>query len=128
MMKALEFEIEGRTVRGYAQEIGGVFWVHVDGETFSWRPAPEGGRRANAGASSVPDAGIVLSPMPGRIAKVHVTTGEAVAVGGALITLEAMKMEYALKARAPGFVRQILCKAGDQVTLGQVLAVLEEKG
>jgi biotin carboxyl carrier protein len=40
--------------------------------------------------------------------------------------MEAMKMEYTLKAQLAGRVAEILCEAGQQVTLGQRLARLEE--
>jgi biotin carboxyl carrier protein len=38
--------------------------------------------------------------------------------------MEAMKMEYTLKADAPGKVEKVTAKAGDQVTLGQLLVKL----
>ena len=126
-MREMEFEIEGRAVRGFVQEIQGVLWAHVDGETFSYDPRRRTSGRRRGGSASAADPGTVLAPMPGRIAKVHAREGDDVSIGTPLITLEAMKMEYALKARAAGRVRSIGCKAGEQVSLGQVLAVLDVK-
>lgn len=123
-MKAIEVEIDGKLVRGFAADAGGVLWAHVNGETFVYEPPKPGARRGRAGASAG-DPGRITSPMPGKIVKVHAKAGETVEAGGALVTLEAMKMEYALKAQAAGQVREVRCQAGDQVTLGQVLVLLE---
>jgi biotin carboxyl carrier protein len=41
------------------------------------------------------------------------------------VTLEAMKMEHAVAAPMDGRLAQLLVRAGDQVTRGQLLAVLE---
>lgn len=120
-------EIDGRIVRGFAQNLGGALWAHFEGESFVIEPPAKASRRGGKSSASS-DPGTIVSPMPGKIAKVHVSVGDAVETGRALITLEAMKMEYALKAAKPGRVREVKCKAGDQVTLGQTLALLEIEG
>jgi glutaconyl-CoA/methylmalonyl-CoA decarboxylase subunit gamma len=55
---------------------------------------------------------VVKSPMPGRVVKVLVAEGDAVAAGQGLVVLEAMKMENEVRARAPGKVAQVHVKAG----------------
>jgi biotin carboxyl carrier protein len=123
-MRTIVVEIDGRAVKGFAEEIGGALWAHANGMTFVYEPPKKASRRRGAGAGA--DPGRVAAPMPGKIVKAHVRPGEAVAPGQALVTLEAMKMEYAIKAQAPGLVREVLCAAGDQVALGQALVLLEE--
>jgi biotin carboxyl carrier protein len=123
-VKAIEVEVEGRLVRGYAQEIGGALWLHARGETFLVE-APKQESRSR-GRTAV-DPGRILSPMPGKIVKIHAKVGDRVLAGGALVTLEAMKMEYALKAQAEGVVRELGCAPGDQVALGQTLVILDLK-
>ena len=49
----------------------------------------------------------------------------AVTAGQPLLVLEAMKMEQTVSAPADGVVAELHAKAGDQVSTGQVLAVLE---
>lgn len=66
-------------------------------------------------------SGLVVAPMPGRVARVAVRTGESVGPHQRLVVLEAMKMEHVLEAPAAGVVRSVEVAPGDQVTRGQVL-------
>jgi biotin carboxyl carrier protein len=52
--------------------------------------------------------------------------GGAVTAGQPLIVLEAMKMQHTVLAPADGVVAEVRVKEGDQVTTGQVLAVMAE--
>ena len=63
--------------------------------------------------------------MPATVAAVHVKPGQQVARGDVLITLEAMKMELAIKAPRDGRVRTIACRAGDLVQPGVPLVEIE---
>jgi acetyl/propionyl-CoA carboxylase alpha subunit len=69
--------------------------------------------------------GAVRSPMPGKIAAVHVAVGDTVARGAALVTLEAMKMEHALAAPFDGVVAEVAATLGEQVNEGVMLARVE---
>ncbi|CVI24813.1 putative acyl-CoA carboxylase biotin-carrying subunit; alpha chain [Agrobacterium fabacearum CFBP 5771] len=62
---------------------------------------------------------LLLCPMPGVITSMTVEVGDEVEVGQTLATVEAMKMENALKAERKGVVKRIV------VTPGQSLAVDE---
>ncbi|TFC13104.1 acetyl/propionyl-CoA carboxylase subunit alpha [Cryobacterium algoritolerans] len=74
-----------------------------------------------AGAAS-PD---VRSPMPGTVVAVHTANGDLVAVGQAILTVEAMKMEHRLTAATAGIVTVTL-KPGDLVTLDQIVATVTD--
>jgi 3-methylcrotonyl-CoA carboxylase alpha subunit len=65
--------------------------------------------------------------MPGKIVKVVSEVGTSVKGGDVVIVMEAMKMEYTLKAAADGVVKSVNCLAGDQVALGATLVLLELK-
>jgi len=54
-----------------------------------------------------------------------VQPGEHVKAGATLLILEAMKMEQQITAPQDGVVTRLLCRAGDQVTAGTELVVLE---
>ena len=69
--------------------------------------------------------GAILSPMPGRVIAVEVTSGEQVKKGQKLVTLEAMKMEHSLVAPFDGFVADLPVKTGDQVSEGTRLVEIE---
>ncbi len=65
--------------------------------------------------------------MPGKVTKIQKNIGDAVSAGDVVIVMEAMKMEYTLKAHVNGKVEVMNCKAGDQVTLGKLLAQIKEE-
>jgi pyruvate carboxylase len=62
--------------------------------------------------------------MPGTVATVPVAAGEAVERGDVLVTLEAMKMEAAVRADRDGEVVEVVVKAGQQVDAKDLLIVL----
>ncbi len=68
--------------------------------------------------------GAIRSPMPGKVTQLSVKTGDKVAKGQALVTLEAMKMEHALAAPFDGTVEAVGVTLGDQVSEGAVLVTL----
>ncbi len=63
--------------------------------------------------------------MPGAVLTVHVATGQTVAAGDPIVTLEAMKMEHVVVASIAGAVGEVRVRPADQVTRGQLLAVVE---
>jgi len=68
---------------------------------------------------------IVASPMPGKVVKIPVKTGEKVAAGQTLVVVEAMKMQSEFKASHDKTVIEILVKEGDTVNAHQVMMKLE---
>ena len=68
----------------------------------------------------------VGAPMPGLVASVAVSSGQAVKAGELLMTLEAMKMETALHAEVDGVVDRIVTAVGTQVDAKDLLLVYEE--
>ena len=59
--------------------------------------------------------------MPGKVTKILVNTDQEISKGQAVLVMEAMKMEYTLKAEIAGKIGQIECQVGDQVVLGKLL-------
>jgi 3-methylcrotonyl-CoA carboxylase alpha subunit/acetyl-CoA/propionyl-CoA carboxylase biotin carboxyl carrier protein len=91
------------------------------GHTFGFgRPDPFG-----PGAASGSADGTIAAPMPGTVLAVAVETGHSVEEGEVLGTMEAMKMELALKAPLAGTVTLVGAAVGDQVALGATLFVVE---
>ena len=77
-------------------------------------------------AKAPPDTSrLVRSPMPGLIVKVVVAVGQEVKAGQELCVLEAMKMENEVDAERAGTVTEVRASAGDNVSSGDVLFVLE---
>ncbi|HEX5515856.1 MAG TPA: acetyl/propionyl/methylcrotonyl-CoA carboxylase subunit alpha [Gammaproteobacteria bacterium] len=75
-------------------------------------------------AEDSPGAGGLLAPMPGLVRAVLVEAGQQVSEGDALMVLEAMKMEYTIRATIDGLVEQIEFSVGDQVEEGAELLVV----
>jgi biotin carboxyl carrier protein len=62
--------------------------------------------------------------MAGVVTAVEVAEGLAVDAGQALVVVEAMKMRFAVPAKAAGTVTGLAVQPGDRVTAGQVLLAL----
>jgi acetyl-CoA/propionyl-CoA carboxylase, biotin carboxylase, biotin carboxyl carrier protein len=85
------------------------------------RPKPA----VTGGSGGAGGSGTVTAPMQGTIVKVLVELGADVAIGQALVVLEAMKMENHINAETAGTVKELRVAAGDSVGTGDVLAVIE---
>jgi acetyl-CoA carboxylase biotin carboxylase subunit len=69
-------------------------------------------------------AGALVAPMPGKVVKVLVAEGDAIAAGAALVVLEAMTMEHTVRADLAGIVGKVHVAVGDQVEADRLLAVV----
>jgi acetyl/propionyl-CoA carboxylase alpha subunit len=122
-MKPVEFLIQGEMVSGYVEKVGTQIWISVNGKTFSLESDSKKSRKKASGAGSSPE---ITAPMPGKVTSMKFKNGDSVDIGDVVIVMEAMKMEYSLKAQIKGVLKSIKVKEQDQVVLGQVLAVVEE--
>ena len=67
----------------------------------------------------------VRAPMPGKVVRVLVGAGQAVAAGQGLVVVEAMKMQNELKSPKSGTVAELRAEPGATVNAGDVLVVVE---
>lgn len=74
--------------------------------------------------AAVQRPGSLLAPMPGSVIRVGVAEGDRVVAGQPLIWLEAMKMEHTVAAPADGVVTVLSVQPGQQLAVGEVLAVI----
>ena len=102
-------------------------WLGRDGESWAVRAAPRSSAGDRPGAAAAA-GGTVRSPMPGTVVAVAVTAGDSVVAGDPLVMVEAMKMEHTLTAPTDGVVAEVTVKAGVQVALDEVLAVVRPNG
>ena len=70
------------------------------------------------------DGNSIRAPIIGRVAKVFVKKGDAVAKGDRVAVVEAMKMEHVLHAPRDGVIEKLGAKEGDQVGEGALIAQL----
>jgi glutaconyl-CoA/methylmalonyl-CoA decarboxylase subunit gamma len=67
----------------------------------------------------------VMAPLPGLILNVMVKVGDKVNADQKIMVMEAMKMENDINAGISGTVKSINVKNGDNISEGDVLAVIE---
>jgi acetyl/propionyl-CoA carboxylase alpha subunit/acetyl-CoA carboxylase carboxyltransferase component len=72
-----------------------------------------------------PDEDALRAPVPGAVVAIEATAGATVEPGGAVVVLEAMKMEHVVALPAGGTVVRVAVELGDTVQQGQVLATVE---
>jgi acetyl-CoA/propionyl-CoA carboxylase biotin carboxyl carrier protein len=105
--------------------------VHVDvgGRSILFKLAqpPDIDRAARAAASHAGTTGPadVVSPMPGSVLALHVAVGDEIEPAAPIATIEAMKMEHVVSSPTSGRIAELLVAPADQVTRGQLIAVIE---
>ena len=80
--------------------------------------------RTRGGAAGGSRSRTLTAPLPGKISRVAVRPGDAVAAGDTLLVIEAMKMENEFKAGAAGTVAEVRVQPGQAVNAGDVLIVM----
>ena len=123
-MKKMKIEINGEFKEVLVEKVAGHLWFHVDGETHMY--TPETSMASGESGGAVEDPTKIQAPMPGKILKVLFGPGDKVGEGQTVVVMEAMKMEYNLKAAQDMVVDRIECNEGDTVGLGQLLGALKE--
>lgn len=104
----------------------GQLTVHVGGSAI---PVTVNGRRrwgrhAEAGSDGAGPQRIT-APMPGKIVRLLVQTGDVVAARQPLVVVEAMKMENELRAVRGGTVAEVHTREGASVEGGSLLIVIQ---
>ena len=114
-----------RTRLAWVVEDGDDRWVFVEGEALrvEIERAAAGRRRARAAGHDA-----LTAPMPATVVQVLASPGSRVERGAPLVILEAMKMEWPLRAPHDAVVRAVHCADGDLVQPGAVLVELDETG
>lgn len=115
----IKIRIDGVDYKAQAQLLKGTLWVHHNGRTFTLDTGAGQKSRRKGGPGGSSDQ--VHAPMPGKVSKILVNDGEPVTSGQAILVMEAMKMEYTLKAEIAGTIAAISCAVGEQVALGKSL-------
>ncbi len=120
----LEVKIEDR----------GDFWeVTVDGTKFSITaneiPVTKKRKKSVKSVKGGSGTGIVSSSIPGKIVAINVLEGDNVAIGDALLVLEAMKMQNEIRSPTDGVVGSVVCQTGQRVEANSpLLEILPKEG
>lgn len=111
---------DGKRHRMRAVRVGNQFFTHIDGKTIAGALVEK--NRSTGGSS---DEGLIPQ-YPGKVRKILVKEGDGVEAGESLILLEAMKMEFAIKAPSKGKVKKWKVKEGENFSPGASLLDFEE--
>ncbi len=122
-MKNLILNVDGQRVTVWSQTLGDELWVHFSGKTFVHDMSQKNKRKSR----SKMDGGDknIVAPMPGKILAIKTNVGDSISKGDLVLVMEAMKMEYSLKATQDGVIKSIDCEVGDQVGVKQLLVEIE---
>ena len=143
-----QISIDDRAVDADALEIApGIFSILLNGKSYEVRvtPTPAGAltlqtahhefsaevvdprawRGRRHGALEAEGRQQILAPMPGKIIRVLIQTGEKVEAGQGLLVVEAMKMQNEIRSPKSGTVERLLVKEGQPVNAGEVLAWID---
>jgi len=74
-----------------------------------------------ASPSAPKGAGVMKSPLPGKILEIFVKQGDKVSIGQRIVCLEAIKMENNINSNRDGVVSAIHIQKGDSVLEGDIL-------
>jgi acetyl/propionyl-CoA carboxylase alpha subunit len=121
----ISIDIKGQRVQLAVQIINGVLWAHHEGKTYTFEN-PDLLKKRGKKTHQARNPFEIIAPMPGKVTKILVKESDTVKMGQPLLIMEAMKMEYTLKAEADASVQKVDCKLGDQVVLGKKLILLKE--
>jgi biotin carboxyl carrier protein len=119
----LKIKIGDRLIKSVITEGDKEKYVFVDGDVFKVKPVELTGTKK----TKKKQIGDLSSPISGKIVSVKVKKGDSVKKGEVMMVIEAMKMEYLIRAPFDGKVKNINFKENDQIEIGQNTVELEEK-
>jgi biotin carboxyl carrier protein len=142
----LHFAIDGRALGADAIEVAsGVYSILMDGAAFEARVenAPTGlgvtigpseflvalrdprkWSPSRGGALETEGRQRVIAPMPGRVVRILVKTGERVEAGQGVAVVEAMKMQNEVRSPKSGTVERLLVSENQAVSAGEGLVII----
>jgi biotin carboxyl carrier protein len=123
----------------------GIYSILIDGDSLEVRVESDGGalrltvadrewraevrdprewRSNRGGAAEAEGRQQVSAPMPGKIVRVLVETGDSVDAKQGLFVVEAMKMQNEIRSPKSGKVERLLVTEGQTVNAGEALAII----
>ena len=119
----LKIKIGDRIVKSVITEGEKEKFVFLDGDVFKVKPVELTGKKK----TKKKDDGDLSSPISGKVVNVKVKNGDSVKKGDVLLVIEAMKMEYLIRAPFDGKVKKVNFKEKDQIEIGQNTVDIEKK-
>jgi len=121
----LKIKIGDRFIKSVITEGENEKYVFVDGDVFKVRPVDLTGVKK----TKKKEEGDLSSPISGKVVNIKTKEGSKVKKGDVLMVIEAMKMEYLIRAPYDGKIKKINFKENDQIEIGQnTVELLKNKG
>lgn len=98
-------------------------FVFLDGNVFDVKRVELTGRKTTQKKEED-----LNSPISGTVVQIPVKPGQKVKKDDVIMVIEAMKMEYLIRAPYDGTVKKIHFKEKEQIEIGQLTAELEKQG
>jgi biotin carboxyl carrier protein len=126
LRRSVDADISAPPIGGSGAAIDGALEVRVGAHRIAVNLRNGEGRRErpNAAASGAGPQR-VTAPMPGKVVRLLIKAGDAIAARQGLVVIEAMKMENELRAARAGRVREVLVTEGQSVEAGTPLVIVE---
>ena len=141
-----QWAIDGRALEADAVEVSpGVYSILIDGKSYEVRVEPfasklrvtTAGREIEAsvrdprewqrgrhGSAETEGRQQILAPMPGKVVRLLVATGDAVQAGQGIVVVEAMKMQNEIRSPKSGTVERLAVIEGQAVNAGETVAII----
>ena len=111
----LKIKVGDRLIKAVITEGDKEKFVFVDGDVFKVKSVELTGTKK----IKKKDEGDLSSPISGKVVNVKVKNGDSVKKGDILMVIEAMKMEYLIRAPYSAKVKKVNFKEKDQIEIGQ---------
>ncbi len=119
--EAISLEFAGR-IQSLAYFCGSNFvWIGLGDALHEFTLANAADQKSGEDASG----NIVIAPVPGTITALRVKPGDKVTSGDTVATIEAMKMEFALKSTRAGRIGLVHVVEGQHISEGAIIATIE---
>lgn len=111
----LKIKIGDRVIKCVITEGAKDKFVFVDGDVFKVKNVELTGVKK----TERKEEGDLSSPISGKVVSIKVKNGASVKKGDVLMVIEAMKMEYLIRAPYDGKIKKVNFKEKDQIEIGQ---------
>lgn len=119
----LKIKIGDRIIKSIITEGEKEKYVFVEGKVFKVKPVELTGIKKR----KKKEEGDLSSPISGKIVSVNVKKGDLVKKDDVIMVIEAMKMEYLIRAPYDGKINKVNFKEKDQIEIGQITVEISKK-
>ena len=119
----LKIKIGDRIIKSIITEGEKEKYVFVEGQVFKVKPV----ELTSMKKRKKKDEGDLSSPISGKVVSINVKKGDDVQKDDVLMVIEAMKMEYLIRAPYDCKIKKVNFKEKDQIEIGQITVEISKK-